>query len=274
MKSNAEEPGGSDTAISQENFDLYESHLTSHFFRLWGAREGKAGISPDTSLLGNAQNFFDSAVGDVAGKVGCQYFFIEFKRTRSGIAEEIKAAGKPHRHALYTHLLTDEPCRMLSYIGHFAAYQSDDNTIVFEQYLHSAAQRATKTDGKSAVLAYDMETIGRSKDAGLNLPGYVWVFDRLYDSLTLAPGGPSQPLGWDKDEMQDYINCMYEHLIKGEQVSKNGNRTMLGVYDPDTKEFTGFVSSLEHIVASLHAAFEKIAKLKNKSSLPGASRKH
>jgi hypothetical protein len=72
---------------------LYESHYVTHFFRLWGYEEGKAGKPIQSQLLGNMQNAFDSDFGDVCAQVGARLFIIEFKADRNGFAREVAPSG-------------------------------------------------------------------------------------------------------------------------------------------------------------------------------------
>jgi hypothetical protein len=237
---------------------MFESHLTHHFFRLWGIEEGRTGIQTDTVLLGNSQNEFDHKLGDVAGKAGCRFFLIEFKRKRNGIAAEVSLSEKPHRHYLYWHLREDQTCRQLAFAAHFAAYPDAGKQLAFEPYAHAVAPLGgTRRKGFRQYL-----TKGYWHE--LDYPRIPSSFKEFYAKLTdpnsemsaQNPGFFLSGLGLPQDRFEEYIDCMYEHLQRG--TDSKGN-AVLGIFDPTKNEFIAFGGSVEDLVKKMHAAFKWLA---------------
>lgn len=248
-----------DAAELAGKYDLYESFFTSHFFRLWGQREQALGIPEAQSiLLGNAQNFLDAAFGDVSGNVGRKFFLIEFKRTREGIAEEVK--NKIHRKELFKKLQTDESCIALANRGHFAGFPSSEEVIIFEPYFQAALPIPKLIDGKSWCFSFNelFDRLNKSEevvtDAEPNISGFV------------------QGLGLTKIEFEKYILCMYEHLephITENSGSEVEWKIMFGVFDKKTGEVYGFVEDFPTLLNHLYKRFTAAAKLNNRRRQKG-----
>lgn len=255
---------------------MYESHYVCHFFRLWGAKEGAKGISPDTPLLGNMQNDFDAKFGDVAGKSGCRYFLIEFKANRAGFKNEVSGAkAKLHREKLYQHLINDRQCRDLARIGHFAAYpDSRLDYLQFEPYAHSIAPIST-INGIAEKIIIDDDPWHE-----LDYTSFFCGFDQIYEALTnrdcqyseTSPGFYQEGLGLTKDQMKQYVNCMYSHLKQG--VDKHG-QVVLGVVDPATGAFVSFIGSLDDLVHKLQTYFVAMERsIRNQNNQANLPRRH
>jgi hypothetical protein len=237
---------------------MYESHYTHHFFRLWGAKEGAKGLTPDTVLLGNSQNDFDAKFGDLAGKSGLRYFLVEFKADRAGIAQEAGIKGKPHRHALYQHLRNDSDCEQLASVGHFAGYPKD-GLLAFEPYGHAVAPRQTPGNIVNNVI------LKNDPSHALDYARDPIPFETFYDLLnttddtlsTLIPGFYSEGIGLPLEKFEEYINCMYQHL---EQVVDEDSNILLGITDPKSHTFIYFKDTVPELIARLHAAFNTLGK--------------
>lgn len=235
---------------------MYESHYTHHFFRLWGAREGAKGITPETVLLGNSQNDFDAKFGDLAGQVGLRYFLVEFKTDRAGIAQETGITGKPHRHALYQHLRTDSDCQLLASVGHFAGYP-ENGLLAFEPYGHAVAQRQSRKDIVDGVM------LDNKPWHALDYARTPLSFDGFYDALndtdmtlSVTPSGFfSNGLGLPLEKFEEYIACMYQHL---ETVVDDDGHMLLGITHPGTGVFISFRTTVPQLIAMLHAAFNAL----------------
>ena len=239
---------------------MYESHYVSLFFRLWGATERADGISPEHSLLGNAQNPFDELLGDVAGQAGHRFFLIEFKRDRAGIANEVAPNGKAHRHALYQHLRADQRCRELARFGHLAAYvDASSNKLAFETYAHAAAPMTARPRREEAG-----EQASPRPDELDHWVGCI-DFSKLHPYLThpspepheTVPGAFASGGGLTKEGLSEYIACMYQHLRKG---TDTDGQAVLGVYDPETKSLRSFHGTPTELIYRLHFAFAQMSK--------------
>ncbi|HEX8613900.1 MAG TPA: hypothetical protein VF800_21700 [Telluria sp.] len=232
--------------------ELYESHFTCHFFRLWGRYEGATGDAEpafdDAVLMGNAQNFLDAAFGDVAGMVKNRYFLVEFKRRRKGIADEM--ASKEHRAALVELLDKDIACKALSLRGHFAGYPNAKLKLMFEPYYCAGKSPAIKNK--------------------------VMNFLDFHHKLTKDDSPRAQALGWTSDDFYHYVACMYRHLEQGTDLDRNSahstrtatikGRVMLGTYDPKTKKFIGFVDNFDSLIRALKDRLDAARKAQEKDA--------
>lgn len=238
---------------------MFESHFTHHFFRLWGVKEGEAGIQPDALLLGNSQNEFDEQIGDVAGVAGCRFFIIEFKRDRKGIAEEVKEKVKPHRYHLYQHLRNDPDCRRLAFVGHYAAYPDCSNHVAFEPYAHAVAPRATTADVVRKTI------FGNESSHELDFSRSPLTFDEFYEGVTetdetmsqLTAGVYRRGLGLPQCAFEEYIRCMYQHL---QNVQGSDGDAIAGIVSPKTGKFIAFRGTVEDLVQNLYDAFAKLSR--------------
>ena len=237
------------------NSDTYESHLVGRFMQAWGRLEGNG--SEPAAILNNSQNPFDSWFGDICGEVQFRYFLIEFKKTREGFLEEVKfGSKKPHRTALYEHLKTDADCRKIARFGHFAAYaHTGSDLLAFEPYAHSAAS---------------VRTVSQLVDDGLNSSGSsseldyrAWTLDfrRFYDALhekdlslhhNDAPWLYSKGLGVPVADLEQYVSCMYSHLIYDDPTPSS---MLLGAFDPSTGEFKAVALSPFQMLNALKETF-------------------
>ena len=237
---------------------MFESNYTCHFFRLWGYEEGKKGIQPQDALLGNMQNDFDAKFGDVCAEVGVRYFIIEFKADREGFRKEVSPSGKMHRAHLYQHLRKDATCRAIARQGHFGAYADSRRQLVFEPYAHCVAATQSKSEIAAERLSQNPEPWHE-----LNYQGWISDFKKLYRSIAeagadlseLAPGFYKDGLGITKAHLEDYIQCMYQHL---EYVEDGSGESILGAYSPATGEFVAFKASLSQLVGRLHSFFAEM----------------
>jgi hypothetical protein len=248
---------------------MYESHYACHFFRLWGGKDSSH--NSKATLLGNMQNPFDEFFGDVNGDANNRYFIIEFKLKRRGIWDEI--AEKPHRKALTAELFLGKELRMLSHVGHFAAYPKDEN-LRFEPYLNATIPLKTyvKNEEKISNIIDELNK-NNTLPQGFQVFGRTISFDVFHSFITennnsissVFPGFYEFGLGWTKEQLSQYVNkAMYAHLVVGKvenKKKKDGANDdavlMLGTYKQDGT-FIGLVGNIEEIILKLHLAFEQI----------------
>jgi len=240
--------------------DTYESHLVGRFMQIWGRLEG-VGSEPAV-ILNNAQNPFDNWFGDICGKVQFRYFLIEFKKTREGFLDEVRIGSqKPNRTALYEHLKTDVDCRKIACFGHFAAYaHSNSDLLAFEPYLNSAAP----VRSKSQLVDYGLNSTGSSSE--LNHRTWALDFKRFYDALhekdlslyhNGAPWLFSKGLGIPVADLEQYVSCMYSHLIYH---APTPGIMLLGAFNPSTGEFKSVALSPFQMLSTLKDKFEKMER--------------
>ena len=237
---------------------MFESNYTCHFFRLWGYEEGKKNIPLQDALLGNMQNDFDAKLGDVCAEIGSRYFIIEFKTNREGFRKEVSPSGKVHRAHLYQHLKNDSFCRSIARQGHFGAYADPKHQLVFEPY----AQCSEEVKTKDKIVA---ERLDNNPEPWNELNYQAWVadFGNFYKSITeanldfseLNPGFFAHGLGITKDHLEEYIQCMYEHL---HSVEVDTGETILGAFSPSNGKFVAFKGSISELVNRLHSFFDEM----------------
>ncbi len=239
------------------SLEKYESHLVGQFLQLWGRREGVE--SMPATILNNAQNPFDHWFGDICGEVRHRYFLIEFKQTRDGFAEEAKPGSKKtDRTALYQHLRSDESCRKIARVGHFAAYQEDSGVLAFEPYAHSIAPLRSKMDIVDEVLN------GTQPWSELDYRAWTSSFTKLYDALhesDLTLYGESPPwlfktgLGIPVADLEQYVSCMYSHINFYEN---DKGLLLLGSINPANNELKAVALSPFQMVSELKVKFERM----------------
>lgn len=240
---------------------LYESHYVSHFFRLWGHEEGRRNMSMGAVLLGNAQNAFDSALGDVCGASDARFFLIEFKADRSGFAAEVAPSGKPHRHALYQHLLKDRACHELSHFCHFGGYYDKGlQGLAFEWYESCPRQRVPRS--QIIIDALNGKYDGYRPIVPPNAPmSFTTFFDYMtHQDMELYPVAPtmySHGLGVPAATFKTYVKCMYQHLVTG---TDRRGAAVLGVYAPKSGKFVSFGGTASELVTELHSFFSRAEK--------------
>jgi len=237
---------------------MFESNYTCHFFRLWGYEEGRKGIPLQDSLLGNMQNDFDSKLGDVCAEVGSRYFIIEFKADREGFSQEVAPSGKVHRHHLYQHLLNDSRCRSIARQGHFGAYADSQHQLAFEPYAHCPAKIKTATQ----ILEDRLGSI-QTPWHELNYQSFIADFNKFYRSITeespnlseFVPGFFASGLGITKEHLEEYIQCMYEHI---DLTKCDAGEAILGAFSPATGKFVVFKGNISELIDRLHSFFKEM----------------
>ncbi len=173
-------------------------------------------------MLGNAQNPLDHLVGDVvAGTLAGRYVIIEFKRARSGFAEEVGFdTRKPDRAALYDHLSEGGDCERLSLEGHYGAYWDADE-IILGNYFKLA---------------------GGTHHLGWSVPAF---FEYLQD--------PS--FGLSSEGLMAYLQCMTSH---GVDLPTDDGLTVFGYIDTSGK-FVAMIRS-NQIFSMIERAFNQAHK--------------
>jgi hypothetical protein len=234
--------------------ESYESHLVGLFMQLWGRQEGVC--SEPATLLNNAQNPFDHWFGDICGQVQYRYFLIEFKRSRDGFFDEVKVgSAKPHRTSFYQHLRTDEACRQISRIGHFAAYQADNDLLAFEPYAHSVVPKASKKDVVKSVLS------SSAPYCELDYQAWTFGFLRFYNELhesDLSLHHQSSPtlfgkgLGIPELALEQYVSCMYSHVEDG---TTDSGLILLGAFNLSTGKLKALALPPFKMVVALKEKF-------------------
>ena len=226
---------------------MYESHIVCHFFRHWGYRDGYAAAeagsknAPHISMLGNMQNKFDSFFGDMSLTDSTRFQLMELKQDEGGFVKEVMG-GKFHRGALFEHLLIDDKCRKLSYLGHVGGYVSN-NVIRVDPYF------ALGLDNSQSALKS-------------NIPNSCFHdFDSYYASWHAANEDGALQVGLNASDFYDYVTCMYQHL-------KTDAEGVLLVYNKEKNELTPFHGSITELIAELIRAFKMLAKVKTNVNLP------
>jgi predicted transcriptional regulator YdeE len=252
---------------------MYESHYACHFFRLWGGKD--FGQPNKAKLLGNMQNPFDGFFGDINGDVNKRYFIIEFKLERKGIWDEVKSKKeKPHRNALFKKLFSNESSRMLSHVGHFAAYEEQKN-LRLEPYVDaSIPEKKYAADQEKILVKIDNLKKLNTLPQGFRIVGRTISFDAFHSLITESDNSISSEfpnfykygLGWTRQQLSQYVTEeMYGHLVQG-KVKNNSKTTdsdtevlMLGMHN-ENGEFKAVIGNVEEIIEKLHMAFEEMAK--------------
>ncbi|WP_227107769.1 hypothetical protein [Chromobacterium rhizoryzae] len=236
---------------------MFESNYTCHFFRRWGYEEGRKGIPLEDALLGNMQNDFDAKFGDVCAEIGVRYFIIEFKRNREEFSKEVSPSGKIHRAHLYQHLRHDSYCRSIARQGHFGAYADAKHQLLFEPYAHCPTAAQTKEE----ILAKQFSAVMPWHE----LDNQAWIsnFNEFYRSIAevgsdlcdATPGFFEKGLGITMSHLEEYIQCMYQHL---ESIENDSGESILGAFSPLTGKFVAFNGSIGELVSHLHRFFEEM----------------
>lgn len=232
---------------------MYESHFACYFFRYWGYLEGKQSHGMSEPLLGNMQNPFDALFGDVVGQSNQRFFIIEFKRNRRDFFDEVnEKSGKPHRSRLYQHLKIDSDCRDISRVGHFGGYPNEHDQLTFEPYAHCMVPIQSQQDITQKIVLRD--------EASEPLEFRAWHggFTAFYKQLTAYPPTMSQAvpgfftygLGITREQLEQYVECMYQHL---EHATDSDGEGMLGMFDKETGEFKAVVASIPLLIQDLHS---------------------
>ncbi|AXS79834.1 hypothetical protein HYN24_07280 [Dechloromonas sp. HYN0024] len=151
----------------------------------------------------------DSLIGDMFGQIdGARCFIVEFKQKRSGIVDEV-TGGKPARVALFSHLATDYECRRLSWFGHFACYQDEDDLCI-EPYASAAQPHGLP------VFKPDYPY-----DVGMDQP---YDFEDFYNAFQWTcfqsqafPGRLSNGLGLTEYGIKRYLKCVFSHMVSVDQ---------------------------------------------------------
>lgn len=237
---------------------MFESNYTCHFFRLWGYEEGKKGLLLQDALLGNMQNDFDAKLGDLCADIGSRYFIIEFKTNREGFNKEISSSGKLHRGYLYQHLRDDSLCRSIARQGHFGAYANSKHQLVFEPYAHCPAIHRTNKE-----LVDEQLSVSAQPWHEMDYQAWVSDFKTFYQDIAKYQprlcesklGFFEEGLGVTRTHLDNYIQCMYQHL---EFIEDDTGESIFGAFSPLTGKFVAFKGSIIELVKRLHHYFAEL----------------
>lgn len=221
---------------------MYESAFVGIFFRLWGNNETSEDLRKNV-LLCNAQNKFDATFGDVNAQINERYFIVEFKKTREGVAQEVRAGGKDDRQELLANLLKQQSLRELSVLCHFAAYGESD-TLFLETYMMACADEC--------VIPNILESTPLTGLAHTELIGKISFLD-FFNKITTKQNEIHEQsfvsgLGLSKADFKLYVQGMYLHK-QGKGTLKErvllGKRDRFGNFHINVRDWEELILELE-----------------------------